>query len=143
EFFVGPLESALRPGELAVSAFFPALPPGAGTAFAEVTRRHGDYALVGAAAFVRLDDDLWVAEARVGFLSVAATPAVLDPAGPLGHRPPDSCDWSAAAAYARDTLEPETDIHAGADYRRHLAGVLTERVLRTAAANAQGGAHDA
>ena len=49
EFFLGPLESAVRPGELAVEAFFPALPPGTGTAFVEVARRHGDYAMCGVA----------------------------------------------------------------------------------------------
>ena len=47
DFFHGPLESDLRPDELAVEAFFPALPAGAGTAFVEIARRHGDYALCG------------------------------------------------------------------------------------------------
>lgn len=143
DFFVGPLESALQPGELAISAFFPALPPGAGTAFAEVSRRHGDYALVGAAALVQLDDDLRISLAKVGYLSVAATPVVLDLSEPLGHRPPHSADWAAAAAEARERLEPEADIHASSEYRRHLAGVLTERVLRAAAAQAQEGPADA
>src|SRR5690606_20667253 len=45
EFFIGPMESAVRPGELAVSAFFPALPERSGSAFCEVTRRNGDYAV--------------------------------------------------------------------------------------------------
>jgi aerobic carbon-monoxide dehydrogenase medium subunit len=136
EFFAGPLESALRPGELAVSAFFPALPPHAGTAFAEVARRHGDYAMAGVAGVVVLDDDLRVISARAGYLSVAATPLVLDLTGAVGHRPPGSCDWAAAAAYAKDQVDPEADIHAGTEYRRHLVGVLTERVLRIAATDA-------
>ncbi|GAA2100574.1 FAD binding domain-containing protein [Actinomadura alba] len=135
-FFTGPLESALRPGELAVSAFFPGLPPYGGAAFGEVTRRHGDYALVGVAAVVVLDDDLRVASARAGYLSVGATPLVLDLTEAAGRRSPGSCDWAAVAAHAESLVDPETDIHAGADYRRHLAGVLTERVLRAAAANA-------
>jgi aerobic carbon-monoxide dehydrogenase medium subunit len=137
DFFAGPLESSLLPGELAVEAYFPAPPPGSGTAFAEVARRHGDYAMAGVAAVVTLDDDLRVSDARVGYLSVAATPLVLDLTSVLGQRPPGSCDWPAAAAYARERLDPESDIHATADYRRHLAGVLTERVLRSAAADAQ------
>jgi carbon-monoxide dehydrogenase medium subunit len=136
EFFAGPLESALEPGELAVSAFFPALPPYGGAAFAETARRHGDYALVGVAAVVLLDDDLRVSSARAGYLSVAATPLVLDLTEAAGRRPPGSCDWAAVAAYARDRVDPDADIHAGADYRRHLAGVLTERALRAAAASA-------
>ncbi|GAB2860567.1 xanthine dehydrogenase family protein subunit M [Actinoallomurus bryophytorum] len=136
EFFAGPLESSLRPGELAAGAFFPALPARTGTAFAEVARRHGDYAMAGAAAVVTLDDDQRVCSARVGYLSVAATPLVLDLTGVLGHRPPVTCDWAAAAAYARDHIDTDEDIHASADYRRHLAGVLTERTLRAAAQEA-------
>jgi carbon-monoxide dehydrogenase medium subunit len=136
EFFAGPLESSLRTGELAVGAFFPALPERSGAAFAEVARRHGDYAMAGAAAVVALDDDQRVRSARVAYLSVAATPLVLDLTEPLDHRPPVTCDWAAAAAYARERIEPDGDIHASADYRRHLAGVLTERTLRAAAQEA-------
>jgi CO/xanthine dehydrogenase FAD-binding subunit len=136
EFFAGPLESSLRPGELATGAFFPALPAHTGTAFAEIARRHGDYAMAGAAAVVTLDEDQRVYSARVGYLSVAATPLVLDLTGVLDHRPPVTCDWAAAAAYARDHIETDEDIHASAGYRRHLAGVLTERTLRAAAQEA-------
>ncbi|MFA1547569.1 xanthine dehydrogenase family protein subunit M [Actinomadura chokoriensis] len=132
EFFAGPLESALRPGELAVSAFFPAAPPRTGTAFAETARRHGDYALAGVAAVVTLDGDLRVRAARAGYLGVAATPLVLDLTAAAG---PDG-DWRAAAAHVRGRIDPEPDIHAGAGYRRHLTGVLTERALRAAAGRA-------
>ena len=132
EFFAGPLESALRPGELAVSAFFPAAPPRTGTAFAETARRHGDYALAGVAAVVTLDEDLRVSAARAGYLGIAATPLVLDLAGATGP----GGDWAAAAAHVRERIDPEPDIHAGAAYRRHLTGVLTERALRAAAARA-------
>jgi len=78
DFFVGPLESALRPDELATSAFFPALPPRSGTAFLEVSRRHGDYALCGVAAVVTLDENDEVAAVRSGYMSVAETPLVVD-----------------------------------------------------------------
>ncbi len=125
DFFEGPLESALEPGELAVEAVFPALPAGAGTAFAEVTRRHGDYALVGAAAVVVRDQGR-VTSAKVGYLSIGPTPVVLDLTEAAE-------DWTAAGAHARDLVEPETDIHASAGYRRQLVQVLTERVLREAA----------
>jgi carbon-monoxide dehydrogenase medium subunit len=137
EFFAGPLESSLRPGELAASAFFPALRPRSGTAFAEIARRHGDYAMAGAAAVVTLDDDQRMRSARVAYLSVAATPLVLDLTGVLGHRPPVTGDWDAAAAYARDQVDTDADIHASAEYRRHLVGVLTARVLRAAAQEAR------
>jgi CO/xanthine dehydrogenase FAD-binding subunit len=136
EFFAGPLESSLRCGELAVRAFFPALPERSGAAFTEVSRRHGDYAMAGAAAVVALDDDQRVCSARVAYLSIAATPLVLDLTASLGRRPPVTCDWAAAAGYARDHIDPDGDIHATAAYRRHLAGVLTERTLRAAAQEA-------
>jgi carbon-monoxide dehydrogenase medium subunit len=128
QFFLGPLESAVEPGELALQASFPVLPALAGTAFVEVARRHGDYAVCGVGAMVQLDSDGMVRSARAAYLSIAATPLVLDLSGSLG----DDGDFAAAAATACDQVQPEADIHASADYRRHLVGVLTERALREA-----------
>jgi carbon-monoxide dehydrogenase medium subunit len=143
EFFTGPLESAVQPGELAIEAAFPALPARAGSAFVEVSRRHGDYAVCGVAVVVELDADLRISAARAGYLSISPTPLVLDLTDPISGRPFDA-DLSAAAALARATVDPEPDIHASADYRRQLAGVLTGRALATAArraaANATGAA---
>ncbi|KAA9380592.1 xanthine dehydrogenase family protein subunit M [Microbispora cellulosiformans] len=138
EFFTGPMESAARPGELAVSAFFPALPARSGTAFHEVARRHGDYAVAGVAAAVTLDDDLRISAARVACVSVGPVPVVADVTAACGPRPAASVDWDAVAAAVRDLVEPEGDIHATADYRRHLTGVLAVRALRDAAAAAHG-----
>ncbi|MDT4935911.1 MAG: aerobic carbon-monoxide dehydrogenase medium subunit [Pseudonocardiales bacterium] len=132
EFFLGPLESAVGPGELAVEASFPVLPARTGTAFVEVARRQGDYAVCGVGAVVALDERGGVASARAAYLSVSATPLVLDLTSALGADP----DFAAAAVAARGAVEPEPDIHATADYRRHLAGVLTERALRAAHAEA-------
>lgn len=133
EFFVGPLESAVAPGELAVEAFFPVLPPGSGSAFVEVARRHGDYAMCGVGATVTLDGAGAVSRARLAYISMAATPVVVD-VGEAGG------DWDAAARLADARLDPEGDIHASADYRRHLALVLTVRALRAAEADARAGA---
>ncbi|MFG1821302.1 FAD binding domain-containing protein [Microbispora bryophytorum] len=138
EFFTGPMESALRPGELAVSAFFPALPPRSGTAFHEVARRHGDYAVAGVAAAVTLDEDLRIAAARVACVSVGPVPVVVDVTAACGPRPAASVEWEAVAEAVRDRIDPEGDIHATADYRRHLTGVLAARALRDAAAAACG-----
>ncbi|WP_214107094.1 FAD binding domain-containing protein [Acrocarpospora catenulata] len=131
DFFTGPLESATRPGELAVSAFFPAWP--GGTAFVEVARRHGDFAMAGVAAAVRLDDDLRVAEARVACISVGPAPVVVDLTAACGNRPVASMDWRAVVSAVQERIEPEADIHATAEYRRHLTGVLVERAVRAAA----------
>ncbi|HEY2044775.1 MAG TPA: xanthine dehydrogenase family protein subunit M [Jatrophihabitans sp.] len=135
EFFQGPLESALVAGEIAVAAFFPALPAQSGVAFVEVSRRHGDYAVVGVGALITVDDDLRISSARVGLLSVSATPLVLDLTDAIRGKSLDS-DLSDAGVIAREAAEPEPDIHASADYRRHLVGVLTDRAVREAAAAA-------
>jgi carbon-monoxide dehydrogenase medium subunit len=126
EFFVGPLESSLAPDELAVSAFFPAAAPGSGTAFVEMARRHGDYALAGVGAVVVPARDGGPATVRCGYLSLAETPLVLDLSAAWAAGP------DAAAAAAREAVDPGDDIHASADYRRHLAGVLTVRAIRQA-----------
>jgi 2-furoyl-CoA dehydrogenase FAD binding subunit len=126
ELFAGPLESTLAHDEIAVEAFFPALAPGAGVAFQEIARRHGDYALVGVAAHVETDGGE-VTRARVGFVSVSDVPVVVDVT--------DALDDPAGAALAE--LEPADDIHATAAYRAHLVKVLTPRVLADAVHHAR------
>jgi carbon-monoxide dehydrogenase medium subunit len=135
EFFLGPLESAVEPGELATEALFPVLPPSAGTGFAEVSRRRGDYAVCGVAATIQLDEDGRIAQARAGYLSVGPTPLVLDLTEAAAADGTDG--FSAAADLARQQVDPEPDIHATAAYRRHLAGVLTQRALLEALGEAQ------
>ena len=127
DLFAGPLESTLAHDEIAVEAFFPALAPGAGVAFEEIARRHGDYALVGVGAHVEVDGDR-VVRARLGFLSVCDVPTVVDVT--------DALDDPAGRALAQ--LEPGGDIHATADYRSHLVGVLVPRVLARALDHARG-----
>jgi carbon-monoxide dehydrogenase medium subunit len=120
-----------------VEAFFPALPAHSGTAFEELSRRHGDYALCGVAVLVTLDEDLRVRAARAGYLSMAATPRVLELTEPIAGRPYDA-DLTAAAEFAASSLDPEGDIHASAEYRRQLARVLTGRAVAAAANRAAG-----
>ncbi len=131
EFFIGPLESAAGSDELAVEASFPALGARAGTAFVEVSRRHGDYAICGVAVLVELDADLRITAARAGYLSVAPTPLVLDLTPVIGGRQHDA-DLTEVAGFVWDAVDPEPDIHASAAYRRQLAGVLTGRALGSA-----------
>jgi aerobic carbon-monoxide dehydrogenase medium subunit len=136
DFFLGPLESACTAGELAVSAFFPALPAGTGSTFLEVARRHGDYAVCGLAAAVTLDEAGFVVSARAAYISVAPTPVVLDLTSAVAGASVADADWAAAGELARSQTEPEADIHATADYRSHLVGVLTARGLALAAEQA-------
>ena len=60
--------------------------------------------------------------ARAAYISVAPTPLVLDLTAAVAGREPSSADWAAAGDLAREQVDPEPDIHATADYRRHLAG---------------------
>ena len=131
DFFVGPLESALAADELATQAFFPAMPAGAGSSFVEIARRHGDYALCGVAAMVEVDDSREVTCLRCGYLSVTDVPLVLDLTDAWRAGEQD------AAEVARRAVDPPSDLHASADYRRQLAGVLTVRAAQQAISNAR------
>jgi carbon-monoxide dehydrogenase medium subunit len=136
DFFLGPLESAVGPEELATAAVFPRPAAGSGSAWAEVARRHGDYALCGVGVLVRLDQGLRVEAARAACISVGPVPVPVDLTDALAGQRHDAADWAAAGRLAAVAVDPEDDIHASAAYRRHLAGVLTARAARAAAAHA-------
>jgi aerobic carbon-monoxide dehydrogenase medium subunit len=137
-FFLGPLESAVQPDEIAVEAFFPAPDARTGTAWVEVARRHGDYAVCGVGALVRLDANERVESAQVGLISVGPTPVVVDVSEALTGQQHDAVDAAAAGRQVTDAVDPESDIHATAEYRRNLAGMLTARAVTAAAAWAGG-----
>ncbi|MFC3999475.1 FAD binding domain-containing protein [Nocardiopsis sediminis] len=132
DFFTGPMETALAADEIAVAVRFPRPAPGTGTAFAEVARRQGDYAVCGVAAAVTLDADQRISAARACYISVAPVPLVVDLTEAVAGRAPGNLDTADAEALAADRIRPEDDIHATASYRAHLARVLTERALRDA-----------
>lgn len=138
DFFLGPLESAVQPGELAIEAEFPALRRrSTGTGFAEISRRRGDYAVCGVAALAWLGADGRVGGASAAYLSMGPVPVVLDLSEAVAGAAADAVTFPGAAGLARDRLHPQPDIHATASYRRHLAGVLTERALLDALAGAR------
>ncbi|MGI9596316.1 MAG: FAD binding domain-containing protein [Acidimicrobiales bacterium] len=129
EFFLGYLETALRPDELLEAVRFPAWPAGATGTVVEVARRHGDYAMVGLACAVGLRDGR-IADAALSFLGVGPTPVRASGAEDLlvGQAPsPELFDRAAEAVAAE--LSPTADGHASANYRRHVAGILTRRAL--------------
>jgi len=132
DLFVGPLETSIHGPAVVTSAFFPALPPRSGTAFAEVARRKGDYAVCGGGVVVTLDDDRRVTAVRAAYISVGLTPEVHDLTDAVIGQPADGADWAGAGKLARSLVDPDTDLHASADYRRLLVGVLTERMLSEA-----------
>ena len=140
QFFVGLFATALAPGELLVAIELPAPPPRTGWAFEEVARRHGDYALVGVAASVTLDAAGRCARARIVLLSVGDGPTLAVHAAQAlqGREPTDAAVRAAGDAAAHEDIDPPSDIHASAAYRRQLAGVLTRRALTRAAARSRG-----
>ena len=116
----------------------PSLPPKTGWAFQEVSRRHGDFAMVGVAALLTLDDGGVIRRARLAFTGAASTPVRSSAAEAIlvGQRPEERL-FSEAAARATQDLDPHDDIHASADYRRLVGGVLARRALTEAATRAR------
>jgi len=136
QFFAGPLETTLAEDELALSASFPVLPSGTGTAVVEVSRRHGDYAVCGVVAAVTLDPAGRVVGARASYVSAGDDREPVDLVGPVAGAAATDADWAAAGELARSRVATEDDLHATAAYRSQLVAVLTERALRQAAGRA-------
>jgi len=127
-FYRAPLTTALDPTELATAVRFTLPPAGAGWGFAEVSRRHGDFALVGVVAVLGRAADGTVARARVAFFGAGGTPvrgAAAEQA--LEGRAPSASRIAEAVRAAAAALSPDADIHATAEYRRRVAATLAER----------------
>ena len=131
EFFLGMFTTQIEPEELLVEINIPPLPPRSGWSLVEVARRPHDFAMVGVAAVVTLDDRGHCQRARIVYLSVGDGPVEAHRATELliGQQPtPDSIRVVAETAAAED-VDPSSDIHASAAYRRHLVKILTGRAL--------------
>jgi aerobic carbon-monoxide dehydrogenase medium subunit len=140
EFFTSILTTALRPGEL-LTAVRLGLPAGrTGYAVEEFTRRAGDFAIVAAFAVVELDGGGRIGRARVAIAGAGPVPARLAAAeAALAGLEPSEDGFRRALADHDLEIEPESDVHASADYRRHLARVLARRALVRAASRAAEG----
>ncbi len=138
DFFRGLFTTLLEPDEILVEIAIPPLPARTGWAFLEIARRHGDYAQVGLAALVTLDDAGRCREARLVYLSAGDRPIVAREAARLltGQEISPQAITAAADKASRDEMEPFGDVHATAEFKRHLARVLTGRALRKAAERA-------
>ena len=131
DFFVGLFTTALEPDEILAEIQIPDLPARSGYAFEEVARRHGDYAMMGAAATMTLDEGGKCKDVRLVFLSVGETPLLSSSAAQalIGNKPTPELIQSAAS----DTdITPSSNIHASERYHKHLANVLGKRVLTKA-----------
>ena len=134
DFFVGPFANSLEPDELAIALRIPRTPAGrTGSAFLEVSRRQGDLPVCGVGAIVQLDGNDAVALARIALCGVHQRPIRVHDAEAalLGGEPTDE-QLEQAAHLAATAADPIDDCHGSANFRRHLARVLTRRALLTA-----------
>ncbi|HET7343083.1 MAG TPA: xanthine dehydrogenase family protein subunit M [Methylomirabilota bacterium] len=126
------LTTSLAPDDLLVEVRLPAMPAGAGYAFEEFARRHGDFAIVGIAAMVAREGGRCAA-ARLAAAGAGPVPVRLRSAEEILERDGlGEAALEAAAARAAELVQPDSDIHASAEYRRHLTRVLTLRALKRA-----------
>jgi CO/xanthine dehydrogenase FAD-binding subunit len=138
DFFLGALTVDLAPDEMVTRIVLPKLPPATGWGFAEVARRHGDFALAAAAATLTLGDGR-IGEARIAVTGVDETAKrALEAETLLAGRAPTPELLENAIKAVRAGVDPPTDLHASSDYRRHLVGVLAGRALANAWQRARG-----
>lgn len=131
EFFIGSFTPALEPDELLVEIQLPSLPGRSGWSLMEVARRHNDFALMGVATVVSLDEAGNCESARMAYLSAGDRPMEAHEAASIlkGQKPTAEVILAAAEKASTVDIDPGGDIHATAEFRRHLANVLTRRAL--------------
>jgi CO/xanthine dehydrogenase FAD-binding subunit len=141
EFYVGLFTTVLEPDEILVEIVLPSMPPRSGWSFLQITRRHHDFCIAGVAVRVTLDRKGKCEQARMVFLSAGdgAVDARQAAATLVGQDPTAEAIHTAAEIAAKDEIDPGSDIHASAEYRRHLAAVLAKRTLTQAFERARGG----
>lgn len=137
DFYTGLFSTLMEPDELLAEIAIPPAAPRTGFAFLEIARRHGDYAQVGLAASVTLEEDGRCRTARLVFLSVGDRPVDARAAASLLSGQALTPDAIAACAAAVDAeIQPFSDVHATAEFKRHLAQVLARRAIAIAARRA-------
>ncbi len=138
ELYLGPFFTVLEPEEILTSIEIPPMGAGESTAFEELARRRGDYAIVGVAARIRLAPEGICQEAAISLINAGPTPCLMGEAAArlVGH-PPSPAVIAASAEIAASTAEPSPDMHGSETYRRQLVRVLTHRVLLRAAGRAR------
>ncbi|HXQ21853.1 MAG TPA: xanthine dehydrogenase family protein subunit M [Candidatus Acidoferrales bacterium] len=129
EFFVSELQNAMRPGEMLEEVRFP-VKLGAKAAFVEVANRRHGFAVVGVAAQITVDGAAGCRNVRIAAIGVGARPLRLRHAErALEGKSVDALLLKHVSEAAREGINPPSDIHADADYRRHMAGVLAVRAV--------------
>jgi CO/xanthine dehydrogenase FAD-binding subunit len=136
DFLVGALTTALDAAEVVTEVELPAIAPGMGWGFEELARRQGDFAIAAVCVLIAASGKRCTA-ARIALVGGGETARRATSAEALLRDQPLTPETIAAAARAvRDTATPSTDLHASADYRRHVLEVLTRRALVAASTRA-------
>jgi carbon-monoxide dehydrogenase medium subunit len=129
DFFHGLYDTELAPGEMLTAVEIPVIAPGYRSAFMELARRHGDYAMVGIAVHARLADGV-IGDARLVYFAAGERPVVgRAAAAAIDGKAPSEATFEAAAAALDGDLDPPSDLNADPATRLHLARVLTRRAL--------------
>ena len=135
EFAIGPLITSLAPEQLLTEIRLPTLEDGWRWGFREVSRRDGDFALVGSVAMLRTGGDGVCQEARITMFAVGDAPARVPAAEEsLVGRVVDDAARREAAALVSEAVTPGSDIHASAEYRKEVSAVMARRALEDACA---------
>lgn len=141
DFFVTYLTTSLEPGEILTEVRVPDLPPGTGWSIQELARRHGDFAIVGAVATLRIESGRCADPRLVVFGATDRARRQPEAEAAVAGQTPDAALFEAAGAKAAESLEdPTQDVHASAEYRRDLVRVMCGRALGEAAGRAGGAA---
>ena len=135
DFFLSTMTTVLEPGELLTEIRVPMLPANTGWSYQEVSRRHGDFALAGSAALIRLDPNGNIDHARLTVTGVTPIQVMTAEEIVTGQKPSEAL-FRDAVVKAMEGLEQDSDIHASAEYRRSACAALGERTLREAAERA-------
>src|SRR4051812_8528215 len=134
DFHRGPYQTAVEPAEMLVEIRVP-LREGSGSAYEKVDRRVGDWAVVAAGASVELAGGM-IARAGIALAAAGGDITAADAEAVLAGGTPSDELFARAAALAAAACDPVSDQRGSAEYKRHCAGVLTERVLCRATARA-------
>jgi carbon-monoxide dehydrogenase medium subunit len=138
DFFVGALSTALEPDEMLMEVELPIAQPRSGSCFLEVSRRRGDFAIIGVACTVRVDEEGRCSAARIGLCNAGDRPIfAADASGALVGRRLGPTEIDAAADLVQGAIDPGGSIHASKEFQRHVAGVLTARAVAAANQRAQ------
>jgi len=134
DFFLGMFTTALEPDEILVEVELPFMPARTGWSFMEVAPRAGDYALMGVAVSVTLDENDACKQAKLVYLNAGDGPVDAKDAAQslVGERLDDKLIESAAVMASEKEITPYGNIHASPEFQSHLANVLTKKAIKQA-----------